>query len=171
MALWRTMLDDAVGVRRHPQRLSAVPGLPTRLSTRRAAQALVALLPGWISRGRAARIMRVFIDLRLQFSIATLELKVAIVQLTILFLQSFDLRLELFYVRGQVINLALLLIGLRLAVECEPTKGIFKEAEEGVWPAQVGLIDLPGHGIGQLRRHRARSLQKRKSKASREEVL
>jgi hypothetical protein len=32
-------------------------------------------------------------------------------------------------------------------------EAILKEAEEGMRPAEVGLVDLPVHGIRQLRGH------------------
>jgi hypothetical protein len=63
-------------------------------------------------------------------------------------LQPFNLRLEPSNVIGQGLDLPLPLVGLWLTRESEPPESIFKEPEEGAWPTQVGLIDLPMHGIG-----------------------
>jgi hypothetical protein len=91
-------------------------------------------------------------------------------QFTDLCLEPLDLRLEPGNLVGQRLDLPPLLVRLGLIVEGEPPEDIFKELEECVWPTQVGLIDLPVHGIGQLAGHRAPSPE-RKSVASREGVI
>jgi hypothetical protein len=71
---------------------------------------------------------------------------------------------------GQGLDLPLLLVGIGRTAERRLPKGRFKEREEGARANQVGLIDLPGHGVGQLRRHSALPSEE-KTKASREEVV
>jgi hypothetical protein len=63
-------------------------------------------------------------------------------------LELLDLRLELSEVFGQSLNLAPLHGRVWLTVERESPEGIFKDPEEGMRPSQVGLVDLPVHGIG-----------------------
>ena len=97
--------------------------------------------------------MRAFRELRFQFRVPAPELDIAIAEFAGLGLQPLDLRREPPDLFGQGINGVLLLVWVGRAGECLPTKGLFKKPEEGVRPTEVGLIDLPGHGIGQLRRH------------------
>jgi hypothetical protein len=75
-------------------------------------------------------------------------LEVAIVQLVDLCLELLNLRLEPSNMFGQSLNLALRHVWIWLTVESEPPESILKEPEEGAGSMQVGLIDLPGHGIG-----------------------
>jgi hypothetical protein len=50
-------------------------------------------------------------------------------------------------VLGQGLDLPLLLVWVRRAVESILAKGFLKQTKEGVRPMHVGLINLPMHGI------------------------
>jgi hypothetical protein len=89
--------------------------------------------------------MRVFRRERLQFRVPALELGVTIVKLTDLSLETLDLCLKLPDLLGQALDLTLLHIRVRWPVKRRLHKSIFKELEEGAWPSQVGLVDLPVH--------------------------
>jgi len=64
-----------------------------------------------------------------------------------------DLRLELSNLLGEGVDGALLLVRLWRAVECVVPEGLFKEPEESARPLKVGLIDPPGHRVGQSQGH------------------
>jgi hypothetical protein len=86
-------------------------------------------------------------------------------------LKALDLRLESPNVIREGFDGTLLHARVWRPVESLLAESLFKEPEEGAWPSQVSLVDLPGHGVRQLRRHCVHSLRSRKCEASREEVL
>jgi hypothetical protein len=80
-------------------------------------------------------------------------LKIPPAQVADLGLKPLELQLEPPDVRGQVIELLLLLVSVGHPVESLLTEGLCKEPEEGMRAAEIGLVDLPVHGIRQLRGH------------------
>jgi hypothetical protein len=89
--------------------------------------------------------MRVLRHKRLQFSVATLELKVMPTQVARFGLEPPDLRHELLDLLGEGVDGALLLVRLGRPVEGVAAEGVFKESEESARPLKVGLVNPPGH--------------------------
>ena len=85
-------------------------------------------------------------------------------QIANLCLQPPDLRLEACDVFREGVDGALLLIWLGRPVECVAAESFFKEPEEGVRPLQVGLVDPPGHRVGQVQGHGAFPSQEEKAR-------
>ncbi len=108
--------------------------------------------------------MRVLGTERLQLLVPALELEVAIMQLSQLGLKALNLRLKLPDVFGERLDGALLHVRVWRAVKSQLATSLFKEPEESAWPSEVSLVDLPGHGVGQLRRHYALPSNQKKAR-------
>jgi hypothetical protein len=97
--------------------------------------------------------MRVLDDERFQFGVPALEAEVAPHQIADLGLEPLVARLEPPDLLREVIDSALLHVGVWRSVESLPPEYIFKEPEESARPLEPSLIDLEGHPSGQVRQH------------------